>query len=774
MSNFFLSQAFLFALPLAAIPIALHFFDRRRKVVIEWGAMQFLQEAAARRTSARRLQQWLLLLLRVLLIAALVAALAQPLLPGHWLGATQRRETILVIDNSLSTMRNSADASLFDGMIKQAQVTLDEIPSGDAVRIMLASPYPVWVNPASVRVDIGSRPELREQIGALRPTQGSSDLLSALLKAVQSDLEDKTLNERRVILMTDGQGTDWKTSDEAGWKQFRGVLANTHVPTLIDIVEPNASDVTTDNIAVGGVRSSRAVVGINQTFTVTAQVQNLALDTSEPADLVWSVAGDPHEDTLVPTLEAGAIYDASWHCSFDRAGVYTVSCAISADDDLQADNDASVVVEVVDRIPVLLIEGSTGFAEIQQDAWLVQAALGRIEGQDAQGWQAVFAPRTIPPRRLETIDLDQFRAVVIPNLTDLSREAVDRLSEFVFDGGGLWIALGPRTEISEFNRLLFNQGDGLSPVGLDRIVDEPGGPQGTTINPFVKQHPATLVLTDDDKLDTGEVRVSRRMRFQMPGADTGVSVLLDLTTGDPLVVENAFGAGRVIVQGVPLRMQWSKLAMSQAFVVMVRDWLRYLSAPGATRHNLEPGDPISVVVNNTRFADATLTTPAGEDITLTGEPIDDGVEFRTSRTILPGTYSLEFGLSGDGIPFHVARDANESNLTQLTATDRRFLAETAGLGPDAEETDQTGSAQSEPVWPLLLMLLIAMLAGELVLSGIIARNRFGTDAIEETTEHWSNEAPLFGNISAMNQRNPFASSSDSSRESEQQPNELVS
>lgn len=773
MSSFFLGQAFLYALPLAAIPIALHFFDRRRKVVLEWGAMQFLQEAAARRTSARKLQQWLLLLLRVLLLAALVTALAQPLLPGNWLGATQKSETILVLDNSLSTMRQHGESSLFEDMIEQAQTRLDEMPSGDSLRIMVASPYPVWVTPASVRVDIGSRPELREQLGALQPTHGKSDLLSALLKAVQSDLEDETLTERRVILMTDGQGTDWKTSDEVGWKRFRELLANAHVATSLEIVEPDSGTIPTDNIAVGRVRTSRSIVGVGQKFTVTAQVRNLAADASETSDLLWSVGDETLQEAVVPVLEPGATYDASWLHSFDRPGVYTLSCAVEANDDLQTDNNASAVVEVVDRIPVLLVEGSTGFSEIQQDAWLVQAALGRIEGQEATGWQAVFDPRIIPPRRLESINLDQFRAVVVPNVTDLSDSAVERLSEFVYDGGGLWLATGPRTEIGQFNRLLFNDGDGLSPVGLDRIVDEPRGPTGTTINPFSDEHPATMVLSDDDKLDTGEVRVQRRMRLQMPASNEGVSVLLDLTNGDPLVVENNYGNGRVIVQGIPLRMQWSQLATSQAFVVMVRDWLSYLSAPSATRFNLEPGDPISIHVGNTRFADATLTTPSGEDITLTGEPIDDGVEFRTSRTILPGTYSLEFGLSGDGIPFHVARDPSESDLTALSATDRRFLAETAGVGPDAEDVGQTGQAQSQPVWPLLLMMLIAMMAGELLLSGIIARSRFGTDPIAESAGQFSSSEPLFGNISSLNQQNPFGGVKESSRESERS-SDLVS
>ena len=86
-------------------PLLLHFFDRRRNVVIEWGAMQFLMEAAAQRTSTRKIKQWLLILLRVLTLLFLILALAQPTLPGSWIGNKERSETIVVLDNSLSMER---------------------------------------------------------------------------------------------------------------------------------------------------------------------------------------------------------------------------------------------------------------------------------------------------------------------------------------------------------------------------------------------------------------------------------------------------------------------------------------------------------------------------------------------------------------------------------------------------------------------------------------------------------------------------------------------
>ena len=213
----FLSMAFLAALPLAAAPILLHLFDRRRNVVIEWGAMQFLMEAATRRTSARKLKQWLLLLLRVLAVAALVLSLAQPMLPGNWFGNTERGETIFIVDNSMSMLRTTGDMSLFDAAIEHAAESIQEMPPGDSVRVLLASPYPTWAMGGSMRVDSGFREAIKDEMRELQPTHGRSDLLSALFTAAQAE-DAPSQHKRRIVLLTDGQGSDWSIADDAGWK----------------------------------------------------------------------------------------------------------------------------------------------------------------------------------------------------------------------------------------------------------------------------------------------------------------------------------------------------------------------------------------------------------------------------------------------------------------------------------------------------------------------------------------------------------------------------
>lgn len=739
----FLGAAFLLALPLAAAPLVLHLFDRQRSVVIQWGAMQFLVEAATRKTNSRRLRQWLLLLLRVAALAALVFALARPLAPGNWLGGVGRSETILVLDNSLSSMRDAGGRTAFEELQARAAELLDGLTPGESVRLLVSSPYATWATPASVRVDAAMLSELRDRLRELRPTEGAGDLRAALLKAVQADVADESLLERRIVLFTDGQRANWKTDDAEGWIRFREALAGARLPTRVEQIEAGDAAARRGNVAINRLRAGRALIGAHQPLTITAELQNHSSTSSKPCTVVWSIGGDRLGETQAPSLAAGQTQDLVWRHSFDRTGAFAISCRIDAQDDLPADDAATLVIEVVDRVPVLLVESAGELAELQQDAFLVRAALGRVEGDESGDYRAVFEPRTVPPQQLETIDLGEFRSVVIPNLTAISGKAVERLSQFVSQGGGLWAALGPRTDVREFNKLLFNDGDGLSPVAIDEAVDEAvdegqASATRTTINSFQKSHPATAELADDERLDTGEVKILRRFRFRKPASAGDVSVLLDLTNGEPLAVERRVGRGRVIVQGVPLAMPWSDLAVSQAFVVMIHDWLGYLGEPKAARHNLLPGEPISLRVAEVEQTEATLTTPAG-DVTVTGEPVEAGLAFHTSRTLLPGDYSLEIGVSGDSIPFHVARDPIESDLTPLSETDRAFLAETAGLGARLAPASTSSTTPREPLSPALLVALVALIAGELLLSGAIARQRFGVDNISESSIQWEIE-----------------------------------
>ncbi len=729
----FLGLTFLFALPLASAPILLHLFDRQRNVVIEWGAMQFLVQAARRRTSARRLQQWLLLLLRTLAIVCLVMALARPLVHSRWLGTNHQRETILVIDNSLSMSRLRDGRTLYQAAVQSAKDALESTTSGNYARVLLTSPYPVWLTPTSVRLSPAAIEDIYDKLKDQRPTLGRSDLLASLFTAVQAE-PTPGMQHRRIALFTDGQALDWNIKDEQGWRRLRDMLQSPQVPTELSIASQDSHNQADRNLAVNRIDASQTSIGPQQLCTVTAQIQNHGQTTSESCSIRWLVSGEEREIGQIPALPADAIHEVSWKTSFSDQGVYEILAKIDTDDSLITDNRATMIVDVVERVSVLVLESAPAAAEDLQDAFFFQAALGWADGEP-QGSHGIYAPTLVAPDQFARVDLHPYQAVVIPNLTELSAEVIEKLQRFVFHGGGLWIALGPRTDIERFNQLLFADAEGLVPLAIDRIVDE-SDVKGhkTMIDPFVTSHPATSSLADGARLDTAKIAVSRRFRFASPSHGENASILLSLSNGEPLAVEKLVGRGRVIVQAVPLRLQWSELARSQAFVVMIQDWLSYLTSPQSTRHNLAPGDPIRLSLPGASDLEATLRTPQGDDIELTAESTEDGVVFRTSRTIVPGNYSLEVGLSGRQIPFHVQRDPQESNLKPLTTADQKMLAEIAGLGRQNADNTITSSAPTDPVWPMLLTLLTGLMIFELLLASRMSRQRFGSDPITETTE----------------------------------------
>jgi hypothetical protein len=589
----FLSFAFLFALPLASAPILLHLFDRQRNLVINWGAMQFLIEAARRRQNARRLEQWLLLLLRTLAIFCLVMALARPLVNASWLGVVDRSDTILVIDNSLSMMRTSDGSTAFQAAIRTAGEQLDRIPQGDTVRVLMTSPYPIWMTPASVRISGDARSSVREQLAYQQPTQGRSDLLSAMFTAVQAELIPGT-KHRHLVVLTDGQATDWSTGDEQVWRRLREVLESAAVPTDVNMITLDPTQTDAANLAVNQIHCTRTQVGPQQPVSLAAQVQNHGGKASAPCSVRWLIAGEEQLSSEIPALAPGAMHEVLWKHSFSTLGVFSISAEVTGEDVLLPDNHDTLIVEVVDRIPVLVVESAPNASEDLQDAYFVQAALGWVDGEPLPT-QGVYVPSLVTPEQLERTTLSEYRAIVIPNFSELSAGTLPNLKSFVSDGGGLWVALGARTDVERFNQFFFADSDGLAPLPLDQIVDDSDSQkQKTTIDPFVATHPATTSLADTARLDIGKIAVSRRFRFASSPSGQNPSTLLSLTNGEPLAIEKLVGRGRVIVQAVPLRLDWSDLARSQAFVVIVQDWLNYLTQPRATRHNLTPGDPISL------------------------------------------------------------------------------------------------------------------------------------------------------------------------------------
>ncbi|MGD0092145.1 MAG: BatA domain-containing protein, partial [Planctomycetota bacterium] len=98
------AAAFLYLLPLAALPIVFHLLMRRRRRKLLFSTLMFFHRVDPRLSARRRLQQWLLLLARVLLIATVLLGLARLTIKsyGGVLGLGGKQSVVVLVDNSAS------------------------------------------------------------------------------------------------------------------------------------------------------------------------------------------------------------------------------------------------------------------------------------------------------------------------------------------------------------------------------------------------------------------------------------------------------------------------------------------------------------------------------------------------------------------------------------------------------------------------------------------------------------------------------------------------
>jgi hypothetical protein len=455
-------------------------------------------------------------------------------------------------------------------------------------------------------------------------------------------------------------------------------------------------------------------------------ISNVGAAASPAARLEWRDGEESLGFSDVPALEASDSTTVQRSFEPSAKGVHAITCSLPASDEIALDNDDSIVIEAVDSVPILVVHDGrdAGHSALQ----FFITALGYDKAQPAADWHSLFKPKLITAEALRSEPLGEFHAIVIPDLMPLDKGMVDAVRSFVESGGGLWIGLGSHVDRQSYNAVWFDDGAGLSPLGLSGLAVKADGPE-ITVHPPSGEHPALVHLADTQRLDIDRVRILRHHQFTS-SRDRSVSVLLETGTGAPLAVEHYLARGRIIVQALPFDVGWSSIPATKAFVVLVDDWLAYITQPAATQYNLSPGGTIEYYPSQ-EFAGVTaeLTTPVGKTNPVPPQTVDEAIAFRFRQTDLPGRYDLRLK-EGDtvrqSVPFVVRREEAESNLTPLSSAERDTLGK-AGIGfvdgPAPFSTDEQAPLE-KPVWWLLLSSLLVLLAVELLLATHVARTRY--------------------------------------------------
>jgi hypothetical protein len=750
----FLSAGFLFALPLVALPVLIHLLNRRQKQVIHWGAMQFLLESSTRRRRLWRIDDLIVMLLRALTVMLIVLALARPQLFSSWLGSPTGRDVTLIIDGSLSTSLRSGTGVVFDKIKERAADVVSEFQDGDNVRVMLSLGSPKWLTPVGTAASTETRQQLRQMIGELKPTQATADIASSVQTALASEpaVSSRT---RYVIVVTDDCAHGWQSESAARWNAVQKTIEFAEVPTVVNVLTVTSGNSEIANLSVDRIEATRNIVGVDEPVTFTVDVRNSGESPGQPVAVRWSINDEPLGITSVPALQTGQTSTVQLQHAIKVPGAYRIQCRIDHTDDVKLDDSKAMVVEVTNKVPILIVQSTDGDRDELQ---YLLAALGRPEdsGNVTEIRASVFEPTLVRVHDLGTINPAAFRAVMIINPGSIPELVHRRLANYVSTGGGLWVSLGDHTDVATFNTEFYNANQGLSPLPIQAPLGNAADhEQFMLVSPPSAEYGPTRLLGDIQRLDIDDVRIYRHVPFVV-GENNQARVLLETNLGRPLAIEGHMGDGRIILMGLPHDLDWSSLPLCRSYVAMVHEWLWHITEPLATRRNLLPGSPIRLPVSEVdrrgfdqadavsvaHAEDSLPTTPAavvempgGEKrvIHATGDGQSSAFVFRD--TVFPGNYTVTLSGIDDGqfnqgtsSPFTVIRNASESDLKTLTAENRNELAKIGGIHfvsqPWSQPQGQVAGSTMQPIAGLLLIAFVLILLCELLLAGWSARQRF--------------------------------------------------
>lgn len=625
------------------VPVIIHLIRRHRSRQVNWGAMQFLMETAVHRNRRMLLEEVLLLVVRCLLIAFLALALALPFSPPgssvpwqfvlpavllgvaalgtaaaldryrrwrlglfgvgafllvcaagaammeQWRGTellakpSGAQDVAIVIDGSDSMSLAVDGVTNFERALAEARVVAGSLRHGDAASVIVAGARPLVLAPSpSGRFD-----ELQQLLSEAVLGGGRMSANDALAAAVQTLARGDNV-AKKIVFITDGQSASWKEDEKLDWERIAATFQGLAVqPTLVLRRLPMPERI--ENVQVAQVDVPGTVLGPERAVPIAVRIANTGTEPIREAfqvELDIGSGANVLRETMA-ALAPGVSETVTFHHRFGRGGSYALEARAVVRDDLSFDNRAARVVQIHERLPVLLIDGNPATRPSDRAAWFLDVALAP-EASDAAPAAArsagganprgpirqagLFAVTTVDLPKIDTLgDWRAYRVVVLANVAKLPTKVAIELANFVADGGGLLVALGSNSQADFYNHWQTLRGLTVMPARLSerRIANAGAPPARPALDTFASS--VLSALADPAQSDLGSAAVTAYWRLKPDAEDANVRVFGTLDSGDPLVVERRLGQGRVLATAVSLDNRGSNLPALQAFLPLVHE-----------------------------------------------------------------------------------------------------------------------------------------------------------------------------------------------------------
>jgi hypothetical protein len=564
MSVFFLHPIYLYGLVAAGLPLLIHLLNRRKLKRIRFPAVRFVLLSQKRISRSYRLRHWLLLALRTTAVTLLALLLANPVLQlGSGLFASGGQVALVIlVDNSLS-MTWSGDGNGFKQAKEAARLLVTSLSEGDRAAIL---PSTISAKEAPPRLK-SEREVLLRDLDAIDVADGSANFGAALSQAYA--LLSQPAGQKEIRLITDMGLTGWDQFSISELKQY-----DPSIPIRILRVGRKQQPL---NGTIKEIRVAGQGIGVGAPLMLEATVINFGDQEIKDLLLQLSIDGQ-NKEQKVTSVAAKGERTINFQTTLATAGSHFGSITLKKDG-LAGNPTMHFTLEAQDKLRALLIDGDPQTSLVQSETFFLSRALSPGGERDS----SPFLPTVGIADGLATTQLSSYQLVILANVSAVPDAWVPQLQDFLRQGGGLLIFSGDRMQAESFNSKLLQSS---APVLPAPIRDKKVGPEsaGENIGKIDLTHPALQNLSDSILVDS--VKSTRVWGYSRIAA-SGKPALISLANGDPLLLENRVGQGRVMFFASSADRDWNDLPLKTAYLPLMQSLASYLS--GGKRGNLDTG-----------------------------------------------------------------------------------------------------------------------------------------------------------------------------------------
>ena len=717
----FLMPVLLLGLLGVSIPIIIHLLHRQRTQPVLWGAMQFLRTSPLQMKRKKKVDHWLLMAIRMLALAVLAFLLARPrMVQSKYVpkGLTDSPvDVAVVVDHSLSTGRLAGGQTVFDRSLAVTEKMLEQLKPNDTFTVVLAehAAKPLNVQPIK-KSDGGAIQQLRQRLGQEKEGMTDCSIPEAISAARRVLAAGRNVN-KLIVVISDQQRANWHINDDALWRAALGDRNQALARNLTIHAFPITPDAEMSNVSVASVGIQPTILGVNRPVQINATVSNTGTSTMSGMFARLIVNGKELDtkpvSSLAPKTSATIRFDLEGGLS--QAGSNWVKVGVNTVDALQADNEAVAAANVLQRIPVLIIDGQLSEAGAFKASQFLQAAM---QPQDTSLVQA----KIVSLSDAVATKLEDYMVVVVNDVPMLPQSFRDKLAEYARTGHGLWFVLGPRTQKPLIEKEL--AANGLLTASVREIMNVPDAPSGIEVKDPTNAMIRVVTANERNAL-TG---TATRKWWGLKTSDA--QVVLAAANGDPLVLERPFGTngGSVTVWTSSVDGSWNNWNLIPNFVPLVNETVYHLAAAqlhGLENHGIEAGQPIEW---------AGPAKPAVQSVQITlpdNTSVVRPATFNNGRwlvtypdTYLPGVYRLQFTPTEvQPVYYGVNIDHTELDPTALDPDDVNWLKNGNYLDPSLPTITESDlpmvirrESQGRELWGYLGGALLASLLIETFLT----------------------------------------------------------